>query len=164
MLSKTIQNALNEQINKEFYSGYLYLAMSTSCAEMNLPGFAHWLRLQSDEENRHAMKIYGYVHQHGNHVELLAIDKPVFKFKTPKDIFAHVLEHERKVTGMIKKLYELALKEDDYPTQIFLQWFITEQVEEERNAVDIIEKLKMIGDQAPPLIMLDRELGSRVAD
>ena len=156
MISKAMQNALNEQINKELYSSYLYLAMSASCAESNYPGFATWLRIQSGEETTHAMKMYAYVHDHGNHVELAAIDKPPVKFKSPKDIFAQVLEHEKKVTGMITKLYDLALKEDDYPTQIFLQWFITEQVEEERNASEIIERIKMIGDVGPALIMLDR--------
>ena len=161
MISKTIQNAINEQINKELFSAYLYLSMATYCAESNLPGFARWLRVQSDEENKHAMKLYGYVHQHGNHVELQGIDKPPVKFKSPRDIFNHVLEHEQKVTGMINKLYELALKEDDYPTQIFLQWFVTEQVEEEKNAVEIIERMKMIGDQMSLMIMLDREMGAR---
>ncbi len=161
MISKTIQNALNQQINKEIYSSYLYLAMSTMCAESNFPGFAAWLRIQSGEEYTHAMKIYGYIHDHGNHVELDAIDKPPVKFKSPKDIFAQVLEHEKKVTGMINKLYELAVKEDDYPTQIFLQWFICEQVEEEINAAAIIERLKLVGDAGPALIMLDRELGAR---
>jgi ferritin len=161
MLSKTIQNALNEQINKEMFSAYLYLAMATGCAETNLPGAARWLRIQSNEENEHAMKLYDYIHRHGGHAELQAIDKPPTKYKSAKDIFIHVLDHEQKVTAMITKLYELAVKENDYPTQIFLQWFLTEQVEEEKNAIEIIERLKMIGDHIPALIMFDRELGSR---
>ncbi len=164
MLSKSILNALNDQINKEMYSAYLYLAMSTGCAERNLPGFANWLRVQSKEENAHAMKMYGYVHDHGNHVELQAIEKPPTKFKSPREIFEHVLEHEQKVTGMIRKIYELAFKENDYATQIFMQWFVTEQVEEEKNAAYILDRLKLIGDHVPALIMFDKEVGARAAD
>jgi ferritin len=164
MISKAIQNAINEQIKNEMYSSYLYLAMATYCAEENLPGFAQWLHMQSKEENEHAMKFYGYIHSQGGHVELSVIDKPPVKFKSPLDIFTHVLDHEKKVTAMIHKLYELALKEKDYPTQIMLHWFIKEQVEEEESATQIIEKIRMIGDQGPALIMLDRELGSRKGD
>jgi len=164
MLSKTVENALNEQIKNEMYSSYLYLAMATFCEEINFAGFANWLRVQSGEENEHAMKFYGYIHDRGGHVELHAIEKPTTKFKSPKDIFVRVLEHEQKVTAMINKLYEIALKEKDYPTQILLQWFISEQVEEERNATAIIDKLNMVGEHGPALIMLDRELGSRKAD
>lgn len=161
MIGKAIQNAINEQIKNEMYSSYLYLAMSAHCTEANLPGCAHWLRAQSGEENNHAMKFYEYVHSQGGHVDLQAIDKPPAKFKSLMDIFTHVLEHEKKVTAMITKLYELALKEKDYPTQILLHWFIKEQVEEEQSASEIIAKLELIGEQGPALIMLDRELGSR---
>jgi len=164
MLNKAIQDAINEQIKNEMFSSYLYLSMATYCEEANLPGFAQWLRVQSNEENEHAMKFYSYVHDRRGHVELHAIEKPPTKFKSPKDVFTQVLEHEKKVTVMITKLYELALKGKDYPTQILLQWFITEQVEEERNAAAIIEKLDVVGEHGPALLMLDRELGSRKGD
>ncbi len=164
MLSKAVQNAINDQINKELYSSYLYLSMSGQCMEMNFHGFARWLRVQSQEEYGHAMKFHDYIHQHGNHVELEEIEAPEKKFKSPKEVFSQVLEHEKKVTTMINKLYELALKEKDYPTQILLQWFITEQVEEETAAAEIIQKLQMVGDHGPALMMLDRELGSRKGD
>ncbi len=163
MLSKSLQNALNSQINAEMYSAYAYLAMSTYCAEQNFNGFAAWLRVQSGEENDHAMKFYHYIHQHGGHVELDAIDKPPVKFKSPKDVFDQVLTHEKKVTALITKLYELALKEKDYATQAFLQWFITEQVEEENNATQIVERMKMIGSEGPQIFLLDRELGMRAS-
>lgn len=161
MLSKTIQDAINDQINKELYSSYLYLSMASYYAESNLSGFAGWMRVQSSEEYAHAMKFYGYVIDRNGHVELGAIEKPHAKFKSPADVFRQVLEHEQKVTGMITKLYELAAKEKDYPTQIMLEWFITEQSEEEKSAGDILEQLKMIGDSPVSLIMMDRQLAAR---
>jgi ferritin len=164
MLSKAVQNALNEQINHEMYSSYLYLGMSTFCAEANLQGFAGWLKVQSAEEYGHAMKLYGYIHDRGGHVDLMAIEKPAARYKSAKDVFAHVVDHEEKVTALIRKLYELAAKEKDYPTQILLEWFITEQVEEERNAAAIVERMNMIGDHMPAMIMLDRELGMRKSE
>ncbi len=163
MLSKTIQRALNDQINKEMFSAYIYLSMATYCAEENLPGFAKWLRVQGGEENEHAMKLYEYIHQHGGHVELDAIAKPPAKFASPKAIFSQVLEHEKSVTAMIRKLYELAVKEKDYATQTFLQWFITEQVEEENTASQIVQRLEMTGAEGPALFLLDRELGMRAS-
>ena len=163
MLSKAIQNALNEQINAEMFSSYLYLSMATHCAEENLNGIASWMRVQSREEWGHGMKLYDYIHANGGHVELKTIDGPKAKFKSPLDLFNQVLDHEKKVTGLINKLYELTLKEKDYPTQILLQWFITEQVEEENTAFLIIDKLKMIGDSIPGLLYFDKELGKRAA-
>ena len=161
MLSKAIQDAINNQINKEFYSSYLYLAMATYCAETNLSGFASWMKVQSTEEYGHAMKFHGYVIERNGHVELETIEKPNAKFKSPADVFKQVLEHEQKVTAMINKLYELAIKEKDYPTQIMLEWFITEQLEEEKSAGDILEQLKMVGDSPVSLIMMDRQLAAR---
>ena len=161
MLSKTIQDAINNQINKELFSSYLYLAMSTYYAESNFSGFASWMKVQSTEEYGHAMKFYGYVIERNGHVELETIEKPHAKFKSPVDVFKQVLEHEQKVTAMINKLYELAIKEKDYPTQIMLEWFITEQLEEEKNAGDILEQLKMVGDSPVSLIMMDRQLAAR---
>jgi ferritin len=161
MLSKAIQDAINNQINKELFSSYLYLAMSTYYAESNFSGFASWMKVQSTEEYGHAMKFYGYVVERNGHVELETIEKPNAKFKSPADVFKQVLEHEQKVTAMINKLYELAIKEKDYPTQIMLEWFITEQLEEEKSAGDILEQLKMVGDSPVSLIMMDRQLAAR---
>ena len=161
MLSKAIQDAINDQINKELFSSYLYLAMSTYYAESNFSGFASWMKVQSTEEYGHAMKFYGYVIERNGHVELETIEKPNAKFKSPADVFKQVLEHEQKVTAMINKLYELAIKEKDYPTQIMLEWFITEQLEEEKSAGDILEQLKMVGDSPVSLIMMDRQLAVR---
>lgn len=161
MLSNTMQKALNQQINDELYSSYLYLSMSAHFQAVNLPGFAHWMMAQSKEEYDHAMKIYGYIHARNGRATLDAIEKPPAEFKKPIDVMKQVLEHEKKVTGLINKLYEMAMKEKDYPTQVMLQWFINEQVEEEKTAGDIIEQLKMAGDATAGLIMLDRQLGSR---
>jgi ferritin len=161
MLSKVVQDALNQQIKDELYSSYLYLSMSAHCETINLPGFAHWMRLQSEEELSHAMKLFDYVNDRGGRVVLQGIDQPPAEFNAPLDIFQQVLEHEQKVTGLIHQLYALALKENDYPTQVELQWFITEQVEEEKSAGEIVEQLKVIGDHSTALLMLDRQLGAR---
>lgn len=163
MLSKTIQDAVNEQIKNELFSSYLYLSMSAYCAESNLPGFASWMRIQSGEENTHAMKLFSYILERNGHIELQALDKPQSKFSSPMELFKQVLEHEKKVSGMINNLYELAVKEKDYPTQIMLEWFITEQLEEEKTAGEIIQLLTMVGENGPALLMLDRQLASRGA-
>jgi ferritin len=161
MISKPLQDALHEQINFELFSAYLYLSMSAHFEAQNLPGFANWMRVQYQEETGHAMKFYKYVFDRGGVVTLKAISQPATKFKTPVDIFKQVLEHEKKVTALIHKLYELALKEKDYAAQSFLQWFINEQVEEEKNAADIIAMLEMVGDSPVSMIMADRQLGAR---
>ncbi len=161
MLSNTMQSALNQQINRELFSAYLYLSMSAHFQAVNLPGFAHWMRKQYEEERGHALKIYDYIFERGGKVELEAVAKPEANFKSPLDVMKQVLEHEKKVTGSIHELYELAVKENDYPTQVMLQWFITEQVEEEKSAMEIIATLNMVGEAAPALIMLDRQLGAR---
>jgi ferritin len=161
MLKKSILDALNQQINHEMYSGYFYLSMATYCESINLDGAAGWLKSQSKEEWAHAMKLYDYVNNAGEKVVLEAIQKPQSEFKSLLNVFEIVLEHEKKVTAGINKLYELTIKENDYATQIFLQWYVTEQVEEEKNATDIIAQLKMIGDHPVSLIMMDKHLGSR---
>jgi ferritin len=161
MLSKSMQENLNEQINAEISSAYLYLSMSAYCAANNRPGAAHWMRVQWQEEMGHAMKLFGYVYDRGGQVVLKGIPQPATKFKGILDVFQGVLEHEKKVTGMINRLYAAAVKENDYPTQILLQWFITEQVEEEKSAAEVIEQLKQIGDHGGAIIMLDRHLGER---
>src|SRR3712207_319278 len=164
MLGKTIQDAMNEQIKNEFYSAYQYLSMAAYCESINLPGFAHWMRAQSQEETEHAMKFYDYILDRGGRVVLQAMDQPVVEFGSPLEVFERALDHERKVTGMINDLYGLALRENDYASQTFLQWFVTEQVEEEKNAGDVVETLKMIGDKSEALFLLDRELGQRETD
>jgi ferritin len=163
MLSKTLQSAINDQIKHEFYSAYLYLAMSAYCETINLPGFAGWMRAQHQEELAHAMKFFDFVNDREGSVELQAIEQPPSEFQSPLDIFQRALEHERKISSLIHQLYELAVKEKDYPTQTMLQWFITEQVEEEKSASQVVEQLKIIGNDGGALLLLDRELGGRGA-
>lgn len=161
MLSETLQNAMNEQIKNELYSAYLYLAMSAHFESASLPGFARWTRMQSNEEEDHALKFYDYILDRGGQVELRAIEAPPKSYGTPLEIFQAVLEHERKVTGMINRLYEMAVKENDYPSQVMLHWFINEQVEEEKNAGQVVDQLKMMEDRMGGLINLDRHIGKR---
>jgi ferritin len=161
MLSKSLQDAINEQINLELSSAYVYLSMSAHFEADNLSGFATWMRVQYNEETGHAMKFFKYMYDRGGKVFLKTIQQPSTKFKSPLDVFKLVLEHEQKVTASINKLYELALKEKDYASQSFLQWFINEQVEEEKNATDIINMLEMIGFTPISLMMADRQLGAR---
>jgi ferritin len=161
MLSKVVQDTINEQIKNELYSAYLYLSMSAYCEAANLRGCAHWMRVQSQEEVSHAMKFFEFVFDRGGRVVLQAIDQPPVDFKSSLDLFQQTLQHEQKVTAMINHIYELAVKENDYATQTFVQWFITEQVEEEKNASQILEQLKAIGDQPAALFMLDGYLGKR---
>jgi ferritin len=161
MFSKKIQDAINEQINKELYSAYLYLSMATQLDAENLPGFAHWMRVQYREETEHALKFYRYVDERGGRVLLKAIDAPPTEFGSPLEVFKAVLEHEQLVTGLINKLYELALDEKDYATQSLLRWYIDEQVEEEANASYIVETLKLAGEKGNALILLDRQLAQR---
>jgi len=163
MITKALQDAINEQINSELYSAYLYLSMSAHFQAENLPGFAHWMRVQYKEETTHAMKLFDYIYERGGCVLLGKIEQPPSKFKSALEIFKQVLAHEEKITKAINKLYELALKEKDYPTQIMLQWFIKEQVEEEKNDNDVIAQLEMIGDAPAAMVMLDRQMGARSA-
>ena len=161
MLSKAMQDAINEQIKNELYSAYLYLAMSNYFEEKNLGGFANWLKVQFHEEQGHALKFMEYIHDRGGQVALKAIDQPPAAWTTNLEVFKQVLEHEKKVTSLIYKLYELALKENDYATQLMLQWFISEQVEEEKNAGEIIAQLEMIDAHNTAVLMLDHDLGKR---
>jgi ferritin len=160
-LEKTVLKAMNEQINKELFSSYLYLSMSAWCESEGYPGSAKWLKVQSEEENDHAMKIYRYIHERGGKVDLEAIDKPKSEFKNLLALFSMVLEHEQKVSASITALYETAIKANDYPTQIMLQWFITEQVEEEKNSNEVVDLLKKVGDSPVNLMMFDRQMGAR---
>ena len=161
MLGKAVEDAMNEQIKNEFFSAYQYLSMAAYCESVNLPGFARWMRAQSQEETEHAMKFYDFILDRNGRVILQGIEEPVVEFGSPLDVFERALEHEKKVTAMINGLYALALRENDYASQTFLQWFVTEQVEEEKNAGDVVDTLKMIGDKREALFLLDRELGKR---
>jgi ferritin len=164
MLGKVIQDAINEQIKNEFYSAYQYLSMAAYCESANLPGFAHWMRTQSQEEIEHAMKFYDFILARNGRVVLQAMDQPVVDFGSPLEVFEQALEHERQVTAMINDLYGLAVRENDYASQAFLQWFVTEQVEEEKNAGDVVDTLKMVGEKSESLFLLDRELGGRTKE
>ena len=164
MITKKMETALNEQINAEMYSAYLYLAMAAHFEAANLPGFAHWMKAQSEEETEHGMKFYEFINDRGGRVKLQAIDQPPVEFGTPVEIFKVVVNHEEQVTASIHKLYALAQAENDYPTQVMLHWFIDEQVEEEKNANSILEMLKLAGDQGAALLMADRALGARAGD
>jgi ferritin len=164
MLGKAIQDAINEQIKNELYSAYQYLSMAAYCESENLPGFAHWMRTQAQEETEHAIKFYDFILDRNGRVVLQAIEGPVVEFGSPLEVFERALEHEQRVTAMINDLYGLAARENDYASQTFLQWFVTEQVEEEKNAGDVVETLKMIGDKSEALFLLDRELGRRGDD
>ncbi|PIU44249.1 MAG: ferritin [Ignavibacteriales bacterium CG07_land_8_20_14_0_80_59_12] len=161
MISKSLQDAFNEQIGKEFYSSYLYLSMSAYCESVNLPGFAHWLKVQWKEEVSHAMKLIEYVVDRGGRVILGAIDSPPAEFKSPLEIFNEILEHEQMVTASINTLYTLAVEESDYASQVELQWFVKEQVEEEKTATEILEHLKLVGERSGALLFIDRHLRKR---
>jgi ferritin len=161
VLGKAVEDAMNEQIKNELFSAYQYLSMAAYCESENLPGFAQWMRAQSLEETQHAVKFYDFILDRSGRVVLHGIDGPVVEFGSPLEVFERALEHEKKVTAMINDLYGLAARENDYASQTFLQWFVTEQVEEEKNAEDVVETLKMIGDKSEALFLLDRELGQR---
>ena len=161
LLGKAVEEAMNEQIKNELFSAHQYLSMAAYCESENFPGFAQWMRAQSREETEHAMKFYDFILERNGRVVLQGIDGPVVEFGSPLEVFQQALEHERKVTAMINDLYGLAARENDYASQTFLQWFVTEQVEEEKNAGDVVETLKMIGEGSEALFLLDRELGQR---
>jgi ferritin len=163
MLSKTMEAAINEQIKHEFYSAYFYLSMAAYCESNNLFGSAKWLKMQAGEEQEHALKFFGHVLDRGGKVTLQAIPQPPAEYTSLVDVFEQVLAHEQKVTALITRLYELAVKENDYPTQFLLQWFINEQVEEEQNGTTIVEMLRMVGSQPQGLFMIDSKLGARAA-
>ncbi len=161
MISKKMEAALNEQVNKEFYSAYMYLAMSAYCNSIGLPGFSHWMRLQYEEENMHVTKMYDYILSQGGQVHLKAITEPPKEYGKPLDIFKKTLEHEQFVTASIHRLMELAIEERDFATQTFLQWYVTEQVEEESNVNDILAPLRMVGEDKGGLMMIDQKLEQR---
>ena len=159
---KSVEEILNKQINAEFWSAYLYLSMSSYLAQKGLTGFANWMRVQYQEEVSHALKIFDYVIARGGNVKLEPIAAVETDWKGIKEIFDSTYEHECKVTDMIHNCYETALKERDHATANMLQWFIDEQAEEEESALEIIDKLKMVGDNGAALYMMDKELGARI--
>jgi ferritin len=160
-LSKTMQDAMNEHLNQEFYASYLYLSMSAYCESISLPGFAHWLRVQSQEEYSHAMKLFDFINNREGRVVLHPIAQPTIEFNSALDVMQQTLDHERHVTQPINRLYDTAGQEEDYATQVHLQWFISEQVEEEKTASNLVEHLKLIGNQGDALLLLDREMATR---
>jgi ferritin len=162
MLSKTIQDAINAQINAETWSAFLYLSMASYAAANGYPGFANWFEVQYQEELDHAKIFFDYVVQRDGRVLLQPVEAVPSEWKSPLDAFESTLKHEQKVTSLINKLYALAVKEDDFATQSMLKWFIDEQVEEEDNAKTIIDSLRMIGDNGYGLYTLDKDLATRV--
>ena len=162
MIDQRMQEALNKQINAEIYSAYLYLSMSAHFQSVNLAGFANWMRVQWQEELAHALKFYDYVNERGGRVVLQPVEAPPSAWDSPLALFEDVYRHEQKVTGMINKLVDLAVEIRDHATNNVLQWFVAEQVEEEASAGEVVQKLKLVGDDPSALFMIDRELAQRV--
>jgi ferritin len=156
-----MQDALNEHLNAELYSSYLYLSMSASFESMNLAGFASWMRIQAQEELMHAMKFFDYIIERGGHAILSAVDGPQTEWDSTLAAFSQAYEHETVISDKINKLVDLAIKQSDHATNNFLQWFVAEQVEEEATADAIVQQLKLVGSDGPGLLMLDRELANR---
>lgn len=161
MINEKMEKAFNDQINKELYSEYLYLAMKSYFVELNLQGFVNWFDVQVQEEHAHAMGMYDYVHERGGKVELFAIDKPEVEGKTPLEVFEQVLKHEEFVTSRINALMDVAEEVKDRAALSFLDWYLKEQVEEESNVGGVLATLKLIGDDKKALLMLDKELAAR---
>jgi ferritin len=162
MLSEKMSKALNDQVTAEFYSSYFYLSMHTYFESLNLAGFAHWMRYQAQEEMMHGMKIYDFINERGGNIILKSIDKPPSDWSSVLDVFEKVFAHEQKVTGMVNNLVDIAIEERDHATNGFLQWFVSEQVEEEANVGGIVNKLVMVKDDPAGLFVMDQELGKRL--
>jgi ferritin len=163
MIKEKILKALNKQINEELYSSYAYLAMSAHFKSASLDGFAHWYRLQSEEEYGHAMKIFDYISDRDGKVSLMKVDPPKAAWKAPIEIFKETYNQEVAVSKSINSIVEISLAEKDYATNNFMQWFISEQVEEESTASKLLDRMKLIGDNKNGLLMLDKELGMRAS-
>ena len=161
MLGEKVEKALNGQVNAEFYSAFLYLSMSACFQSLDLPGFANWMHIQFQEEESHAMKLYGHILDRGGKVVLQAVNAPPVEWDGPLDVMQSVLEHERKVTVMINNMVYLARDERDNATEIFLQWFVNEQVEEEYSVGTIVGQLRLIKDSPQALFLMDKELSLR---
>lgn len=163
-MNQTVQKLINDQIAHEFHAAYQYLAIAAHFEAQSYEGFAKWMRLQAKEETGHAMRLFEYLVERGARIELNQIDQPGHDFGSPLEAFRAALEHERKVTGQINAIYDAALEAADYPTQIMLQWFIEEQVEEEANTGRAVEQLDMAGESRAALLMLDKQFGARTAE
>ena len=162
MLNPKIEEAFNKQINAEMFSGYLYLSMSAYFESSNLKGMANWMRVQAQEEMSHAMRFYDFIHERGGSVAFTTLDGPKTQWDSPVSVFEDALAHERKVTAMINGLVDLAIEEKDHAANAFLQWFVTEQMEEEATADEVLGKLRLAGEHGMGRFMMDAELGKRV--
>ncbi|MBN1578130.1 MAG: ferritin [Chitinispirillaceae bacterium] len=162
MVSKKLEKEINGQVNKEMYSAYLYMAMSAHANARGLKGISRWFMVQYHEEMVHAMKFYEYLQDQGNDVVLGAIEKPEGSFTTAMSLYEAALKHERFITGSINDLVDIAIAEKDHASKAFLDWYVTEQVEEEQNDTEIIQTLKMIGDNTAALYLYDKELAARM--
>lgn len=161
MINKKLEKELNKQINAELEAAYLYLSMSAFLASINLSGFSNWMKIQFEEEQFHALKLYNYVIERGGNVILTAIDTPKNKWEDIVDVYTDALAHEEKITSLINSLVDLAIQEKDHATVNMLQWYVAEQVEEEANASEILDQLKLIGNKGTGMFMLDREMKLR---
>ena len=161
MIKKRVEEELNKQLNAELYSAYLYLSMSAYCADNNLAGFSHWMRLQFEEEQAHAMRFFQFILDRGGKVELKAINEPKHDWEDIIDVFDNVLRHEQHITSMINDLVNVAMEERDHASVNFLQWYVSEQVEEEATVSDLLDQLRLIEGKGPGLFMLDREAKTR---
>ena len=164
MISKKMQDAFVDQINEELFSSYLYLSMAAWFESQNLRGMAKWMYVQAGEERGHGMKFFDEIVERGGRVKLAAIKEPQFEWKTPLEAFKAAFAHEQHITKRINDLTDMAIKEKDHASEIFLQWFVNEQVEEEANADEIVKKLEFVGTTNHGLYLLDKELGARGAD
>lgn len=163
MLTKKVEAAMNDQLQKELQSAYVYLGMSAYCETESLPGFAAWLRRQFDEEQQHAFRFYNFIVDRGARVELKQLDAPPTKYSSPLAVFETALEHEKGVTKAINELYDLVAREKDFASQAWLDWFATEQVEEEKTVTQIVEDLRRVGGSGDGLFFLDKDLASRTS-
>lgn len=161
MLSQSVQDAMNNQIRDELFAAHLYLAMAAYFESINLPGCAKWMTVQGEEERDHAMRFFDYINERGGRVKLQAIAEPLIEFSSPLEVFQKALEHEQRVTASINAIYDLAVKENDYASQVMLNWFVEEQVEEERSAADVVALFERAGNHQHVWLMIDRQLGER---
>jgi ferritin len=160
-MNESVETAIADQIREELYSAYFYLSAASYFESISLTGFAGWMRQQSQEEIAHAMKFFDFVHDRGSRVVLQAIPQPPYEFSSPLDAFSQALAHERKVTARINEFYALTVREQDYPAQVLLQWFISEQVEEEKTTGQLVEELRMVGDNSSALLLLNNNAAAR---
>ena len=164
MLNAQLERALNDQLNSELYSAHLYLSMAAYFETETLPGFAHWMKIQHQEETSHALRIFDYINDRDGRAVVNSIAQPPTEFESVQSAMEMTLEHERSVTAMIEDLYRVAQEHKDYATHVLLEWFIEEQVEEEKSALEIVDHLKRVGDDGTGLLILDARLADRTAE